>query len=157
MIYTENTKKAIKLMFEKHKDQVDKSGMPYVFHPWHVAEQMTDENSTLVALMHDLVEDTDLTIEDVAKLGFDDEVVEALSLMTHEKGVDYFEYVEKLAHNNLARRVKLADLAHNMDLSRLDEETRNQPKRIEKYQKYIKVFEYLSQLEKEYQESSRIK
>ena len=62
MIYTEMTKKAIKLMFEKHKDQVDKSGMPYVFHPFHLAEQMDDEETTITALLHDIAEDTDTTL-----------------------------------------------------------------------------------------------
>lgn len=60
MVYTEQTKKALKLCFEVHKNQVDKSGMPYVFHPFHLAEQMTDEKSTVVALLHDVIEDTDL-------------------------------------------------------------------------------------------------
>lgn len=147
MIYTENTKKAIKLMFEKHKNQVDKSGIPYVFHPWHVAEQMKDENSVLVALMHDLLEDTDVTLDDIEELGFDSDVVNALSLMTHDKNMDYFDYVRRLANNDLARRVKLADLEHNMDFSRLDPETRLQPKRIEKYQKYKKCYDYLKAIE----------
>ena len=65
MIYTEMTKKAIRLMFDLHKEQTDKSGLPYVFHPWHVAESMDDEITATVALLHDAVEDTDLTLEDV--------------------------------------------------------------------------------------------
>ena len=70
MIYTAGTKKALKLCFEAHKDQVDKSGMPYVFHPFHLAEQMSDERSTIVALLHDVIEDTEYTFEDLRKKVF---------------------------------------------------------------------------------------
>ena len=135
MIYTDKTKKALKLCFEAHKNQVDKSGMPYVFHPFHVAEQMTDEAATIVALLHDVVEDTDYTLEDLAAEGFGKEILEAVALMTHEDDVPYLDYVAKLKDNPIARAVKLADLAHNSDLSRIgevDDETR---KRLEKYKK----------------------
>lgn len=70
-------------MIYTHKNQVDKSGTPYVFHPFHVAEQMADEASTIVALLHDVVEDTDYTMDDIAAMDFEAEVVEALSLLTH--------------------------------------------------------------------------
>ena len=135
MIYTDKTKKAMKLCYEAHKDQVDKSGLPYVFHPAHVAEQMTDEATTIVALLHDVVEDTDYTLEDLAAEGFEKEILEAVALMTHEDDVPYLDYVAKLKNNPIARAVKLADLAHNSDLSRIgevDDETR---KRLEKYKK----------------------
>ena len=135
MIYTDKTKKAMKLCYEAHKDQVDKSGLPYVFHPAHVAEQMTDEATTIVALLHDVVEDTDYTLEDLAAEGFGKEILEAVALMTHEDDVPYLDYVAKLKDNPIARAVKLADLAHNSDLSRIgevDEETRQ---RLEKYKK----------------------
>ena len=82
MIYTELTKKALKLCFEAHKDQLDKSGMPYVFHPFHLAEQMKDEYSTVAALLHDVVEDTDYTFDDLKKMGFPDEVLDAMKLLT---------------------------------------------------------------------------
>lgn len=137
MIYTDETKKALKLCFEAHKNQVDKSGMPYVFHPFHVAEQMTDEATTIVALLHDVVEDTDYTLEDLAAEGFGKDLLEAVALMTHEDDVPYLDYVAKLKDNPIARAVKLADLAHNSDLSRIgeiDDETRE---RLEKYQKAI--------------------
>ena len=92
MIYTEQTKKALKLCFEAHKDQVDKSGMPYVFHPFHLAEQMTDEDTTVVALLHDVVEDTDYTLEDLKNMGFSPQVLEAIAMMTHEDGRLGFVY-----------------------------------------------------------------
>ena len=141
MIYTDNTKKAMKLCFKAHKDQVDKSGMPYVFHPFHVAEQMTDEVTTIVALLHDVVEDTDYTLEDIAAEGFGKEILEAVALMTHEDDVPYLDYVAKLKDNPIARAVKLADLAHNSDLSRIGEIDEETKQRLEKYKKAKAILE----------------
>ncbi len=89
MIYTDITKKALKLCFEAHKDQLDKSGMPYVFHPFHLAEQMEDELTTAVALLHDVVEDSGYTLDDLRAMGFPAEVTEAIALMTHDDAVPY--------------------------------------------------------------------
>jgi len=117
MVYTEMTKKAMRIAYEAHHGQVDKSGVPYVFHPLHLAESMEDEISCCVALLHDVVEDTDITLEDLAQV-FPAEVVEAVALLTHAEDVDYFDYVRKIKTNPIAKTVKLADLAHNMDASR---------------------------------------
>ena len=141
MIYTDQTKKALKLCFEAHKDQVDKSGMPYVFHPFHLAEQMQTEETTVVALLHDLVEDTDYTLADLAAMGFEKTVTDAIALMTHADGVDYMEYVAAIKKNPIARAVKLADLRHNSDLSRLDVIVEKALRRREKYQKAIALLE----------------
>jgi (p)ppGpp synthase/HD superfamily hydrolase len=121
MIYTPLTKKALKLCFDSHKEQTDKTGMPYVFHPFHLAEEMDDEISTVCALLHDVVEDTEATFEDLYRMGFPSEVIEVLKLLTHEDGVPYMDYVEKISHNPTAVKVKIADLKHNSDLSRMDE------------------------------------
>ena len=141
MIYTEMTKKAIRLMFDLHKEQTDKSGLPYVYHPWHVAESMDDEIAATVALLHDAVEDTDLTLEDVREAGFPEEVVVALGCMTHDDSVDYMDYVRALAPNAVARKVKLADLRHNADITRLDAPTEKDLARREKYLKAIELLE----------------
>ena len=141
MIYTEMTKKALKLCFEAHKEQIDKSGMPYVFHPFHLAEQMQDEESTIVALLHDVVEDTDYTLDDLSKMGFDDSVLTAINLMTHEDGVPYMDYVEQIKTNPIAKIVKLADLRHNSDMTRLDVVTPRNQERAEKYLAAIKLLE----------------
>ena len=133
MIYTDMTKKAMRIMFAAHGDQTDKSGVPYVFHPWHVAESMHDELTCTVALLHDVVEDTAMTLDDLRAEGFPEEVLTALALLTHDKDVPYLEYVAKVAQNPLARAVKLADLAHNADLSRLDTVTDKDIERLEKY------------------------
>lgn len=99
MIYTKMTKAALNLCFEAHKNQRDKSGMPYVFHPFHLAEQMKDEKTTIVALLHDVVEDTDVTLDDMRNMGFDNEVVAAIELMTHGPNVPYMEYVSRIKKN----------------------------------------------------------
>ena len=140
MIYTEKTKKALKLCFEAHKDQTDKSGLPYVFHPFHLAEQMQTEETTVVALLHDLVEDTEYTIEDLVRMGFDKRVTDAIALMTHADGVDYMEYVRAIKENPIAKAVKLADLRHNSDLSRLDIVDE---KALKKREKYLKAIDFL--------------
>ena len=117
MIYTELTKKAMGIAYHAHHGQVDKSGVPYVFHPLHLAESMEDEISCCSALLHDVVEDTNITLEDLAQQ-FPAEVVDVVALLTHEEGVDYFDYVRRIKENPIARKVKLADLAHNSDSSR---------------------------------------
>lgn len=141
MIYTPLTKKALKLCFTAHKDQLDKSGLPYVFHPFHLAEQMTDEYTTITALLHDVVEDTDYTFEDLAAMGFPAEVLAALRLLTHDPSVPYMEYVAGIKKNPLARAVKLADLRHNSDSTRLDVLTPRDIARAEKYQAAIRLLE----------------
>lgn len=133
MIYTPMTKQAMKLCFEAHKDQQDKSGLPYVFHPFHLAEQMQDEVTCTVALLHDVVEDTDYTFDDLADMGFPPVVLEALRLLTHEESVPYMDYVRKIKQNPVAAEVKLADLQHNSDLSRMDAVTEQALIRREKY------------------------
>jgi (p)ppGpp synthase/HD superfamily hydrolase len=141
MIYTVLTKKALKLCFEAHKEQVDKSDMPYVFHPFHLAEQMTDETTTVVALLHDIVEDTDVSFKDLEKQGFSDEIINALKLLTHDENTPYMEYVGEIKKNNIATKVKLADLRHNSDLSRLSVIDEKALKRKAKYEKAIKFLE----------------
>lgn len=117
MIYTALTNRAMVIAYDAHHGQVDKQGIPYVFHPFHVAEQMTDELSTCVGLLHDVVEDSDVTLEDLAR-EFPAEIIEALALLTHDESVPYLEYVQALASNELARAVKRADLEHNLDGTR---------------------------------------
>ena len=141
MLYTEKTKKALKLCFEAHKDQLDKSGLPYVFHPFHLAEQMEDETTTVVALLHDVVEDTDYTLEDLRKMGFPQVVIDALALLTHDPEVPYMEYVSEIAKNPIAKAVKIADLQHNSDLSRLDSVDEKILKRREKYLQALALLE----------------
>lgn len=139
MLYTNLTKKAMKIAFEAHKEQVDKTGVPYIYHPIHLAEQMDDEASICVALMHDVVEDTDTTFEDLEKEGFTKEIIDALRLLTHDDSVPYLDYVKEIKQNPIATKVKLADLNHNSDLSRLDSVDDKAMERLEKYKKSIAI------------------
>ena len=135
MIYTKLTKKALLISFNAHKDQHDKSGMPYVYHPYEVASRMNDEYSTCTALLHDVVEDTDITLDDLSKEGFPREIIEALSCMTHDKSVPYDEYIKMIKTNPIATKVKLADLEHNSNPDRLDNIDEKMQQRFEKYNK----------------------
>lgn len=117
MIYTPLTIRAMNIAYTAHYGQMDKAGVPYIFHPLHLAEQMEDEISCCAALLHDTVEDTDVTLEDL-KQEFPAEVVEAVRQLTHEPGTDYFQYVRAIKTNPVAMTVKLADLAHNTDETR---------------------------------------
>lgn len=131
MIYTELTIRAMNLAYNAHHGQFDKGRVPYIFHPIHLAEEMDDEISTCVALLHDTVEDTAVTLEELAAQ-FPREVVEAVDLLTHRANVDYFDYVRAIKQNPIAVRVKLADLAHNGDPKRICNQG-NQERRREKY------------------------
>ena len=139
MIYSDLTKKALKLSFDAHRDQIDKSGMPYVYHPFHLAEQMDTEETVIVALLHDVAEDTDYAIQDIADMGFPQTVVDALALMIHDKGVPYMDYVARIKENPIATAVKLADLRHNSDTSRLDVLDEKAIQRNKKYEKAIRL------------------
>ena len=139
MIYTALTKKAMKVCFEAHKDQLDKTGLPYVFHPFHLAEQMDDEISTVCALLHDVVEDTDTTLEDLGSMGFPKEALEALALLTHAPEVPYMDYVRDISRNPIATKVKIADLKHNSDITRLDVIDEYAVRRNEKYSEALRI------------------
>ena len=131
MIYTEMTIKAMNLAYSAHHGQFDKGGVPYIFHPIHLAESMDDEISTCVALLHDTVEDTAVTLEQLAQV-FPKEVVEAVALLTHAGDVEYFDYIRAIKQNPVAVKVKLADLAHNGDPMRICNQG-NQERRRVKY------------------------
>jgi len=141
MIYTPLTKKALKICFNAHKEQIDKTGVPYVFHPFHLAEQMNDEPSTCVALLHDVIEDTELTFEELEKEGFTEEIINALKLLTHDPIVPYMDYVREIKKNDIAKKVKLADLNHNSDLSRLDDIDEKALARNKKYEQAKQLLE----------------
>ena len=102
---------------------------------------METEETIIVALLHDVVEDSDYTIEDLRKKGFSDAVLEAISLMTHADGVDYMDYVAEIKKNPIARVVKLADLRHNSDLTRLEVVDEKALKRRNTYQEAIALLE----------------
>lgn len=141
MIYTPLTKNAMNLCYTAHAGQLDKSGLPYVLHPVHLAEQMEDEYTTVTALLHDVVEDTSYSLEDLRRMGYPEQILEAISLLTHREGIPYLEYVAAIKENPIARRVKLADLRHNSDLTRLDAVDEKALARAEKYKQAIRLLE----------------
>lgn len=146
MLYTAQTKKAMKLMFEAHKDQKDNAGMPYVFHPFHVAEQMETEDETVVALLHDVIEDTPITLNDIKQMGFNDDIIAALSLLSHDWNDDYYAYIKRIGTNKIATAVKIADLKHNSDLTRLDHVTEWDYQRTKKYHKCLEYLEHIKNI-----------
>ncbi|MFV0479061.1 MAG: GTP pyrophosphokinase [Anaerorhabdus sp.] len=115
MIYTHLIKRAMRLTFDVHKDQIDKSWIPYIYHPIHLAEQKDDENAVIVAL----------------------------KLLTHDDAVDYIDYIKSLSKNEIAGKVKLADLRHNSDLTRLSTVSENDIQRVKKYKEAILVLSNL--------------
>lgn len=143
MIYSELVKKACDILFDAHRDDKDKGGYPYVFHPFFLATQMDDEASTCVALLHDVLEDHGdrYTLRDLAELGFPNEVIDALLLLTHDKSVPYMDYIRAIAANPIATRVKLADLRHNSDARR---NGGVKPKKYDLYQSAIAYLEEAS-------------
>ena len=141
MLYTRLTKKALRIAFDAHKEQTDKTGLPYIFHPFHLAEQMTDEATTCVALLHDVVEDTDMSFEQLAAEGFTGEMLSALRLLTHDPSVPYMDYVRGIKENPIAKAVKLADLRHNSDLSRMDIIDEKAIERTKKYKQAIELLQ----------------
>ena len=118
MIYTKLTVKAMQIAYAAHHGQTDINGVPYIFHPYHVAEQMDDEYSVCAALLHDVVEDTCVTIKELEEI-FPPEVTEAVRLLTHDEDVSYEDYIGAIKQDQIARKVKKADLAHNSDQSRI--------------------------------------
>ena len=147
MLYTDLTKKAMIIAYQQHEGQQDKAGLPYIFHPYHLAEQMgDDEYAICAALLHDVAEDTDMTLKDLECQGFPAEVLSALKCLTHKDGVPYLgEYIENIKSNPLAKKVKLADLRHNSDSSRLSPANNKaeQCRQEERMQKYAKAIAFL--------------
>lgn len=139
MYYSDIVLKACNIMFCAHKEDKDKGGYPYVFHPFYLASQMDDEDSVCVALLHDLIEDhgDKYNFEMLKNEGFSDAVIDALKLMTHPDGMPYMDYVKSISENPIARKVKAADLKHNLDTRRVN------GKRPPKYDLYIKALNFL--------------
>lgn len=128
--------KAIETAAKAHDGQFDKAGQPYIYHPLRVMFYAEgDEKVKCAAVLHDVMEDSPVTEYDLKKLGFDDEIITALKLLTRSEGQDYFEYVKNLKGNPIAKAVKLADLKDNMDMSRIKEPKERDFLRLEKYKK----------------------
>ena len=132
---------ALAIAKKAHAGQVDKAGVDYIQHPLYVASQVKTEQEKAVALLHDVLEDSDITAADLLAYGLSNKVVTAVQTLTKKKGQSYQDYLEKVKSNNLARVVKLADLKHNSDLSRLKTVSNTDYERVKKYKNAIR---YLS-------------
>lgn len=133
---------AINIAVKYHANQKDKAGMPYVLHPLWVMSNVEGIKQKITAVLHDIVEDTSITIEDLNIYGFENDIVEAINILTKTKNQNYMEYIELIDKNNIARDVKIVDLKHNMDISRLENITDKDIKRVEKYEKAYNLLMY---------------
>ena len=129
--------RAIELAKQHHEGQTDKAGNPYIEHPLRVMNQMESEEEKIVAVLHDIVEDTDISLDDLRNEGFSKEVVDAVECLTKQDGENYDSYIERISFNPLAVKIKLADLEDNRDLTRLPEVTDKDLERVEKYDKAL--------------------
>ena len=132
---------ALSIARQAHEGQLDKAGVDYIEHPIYVASQVDTEEEKAVALLHDVIEDSSVTAEELLNAGLPETVVTAIQILSKKKGQDYQTYLENVKSNPLARVIKLADLKHNSDLSRLSSVTDKDLERLEKYKKAI---DYLS-------------
>lgn len=133
--------KALGIAYRAHYGQRDKAGKPYILHPVNVALKTKTKDAFIAALLHDVMEDSDYTADDLLKAGIPDHIVDALRLLTHDKSVDYMVYVNGLKDNEIAREVKMADLKHNSDLSRLPSVTEKDLNRVKKYKAALAFLE----------------
>jgi len=117
-----------------HSGQLDKAGEPYILHPIRVMLSLTSNQDRICGVLHDIIEDTDVTIEELKNLGFPEEILEAISLLTKQEGETYEDFISRLLLNPIACRVKLADLNDNMDLSRIQTLGEKDFARIRKYE-----------------------
>lgn len=117
----EQLEEAIKLASFKHYGQRDKSNKPYIIHLLYVMNNVNDLNAKIVGVLHDILEDTNITRNDLLNYGFSEDIVIAVEILTKSKNQKYMDYIENIKSNNIARKVKLIDLKHNMDLTRLSE------------------------------------
>ena len=138
--YNEQFQIALELAVEKHKNQTDKAGNPYILHPLHVMENVNSKEGKIVAILHDIIEDTDITEDYLFKIGLSKRIVDAVVALTRSEDIDYQEYIKNLSSNPLAKELKLADLEHNMDLKRLPT---LEEKDLERNRNYQIAYHYL--------------
>jgi len=132
--------KAIEIAAQAHAGQLRKNGTPYILHPMRVMMKQRTKDAMIVAILHDVVEDTNVTIDDLRRAGFEECILAAILLLTHKdkENYDYDEYIDRIASNSLATSVKIADLEDNMNWTELPEVTERDIKRMEKYHRNYK-------------------
>lgn len=143
--------KALQIATEAHFNKTDKGGHSYILHPLRIAMRLRthDEELMSIAIMHDTIEDSAVTFEDLKGFGFSDRVISALRLLTHQKGQSYDEYIGAMQHNLDALKIKREDLRDNSDITRLKGVTEKDIKRMEKYQRsFLRVEQFIKDFEK---------
>jgi len=139
-----NLERAIEIAQEAHKGVKDKGGHDYIHHPIRVMHAMSNDQEKIVAILHDVVEDSDWTFDRLKEEGFEDSVIESLRCVTkYSEEEDYQEFIKRAATNKIATKVKMADIEDNLDLSRLGTLTEKDLTRIEKYKKALKYLKAL--------------
>lgn len=139
--YNQLLELAIKVATEAHAGQVDKGGKPYINHPQAVAASLTNTEYKIVAYLHDVCEDTSITFDDLKDMGFTYRIVNSIRLLTKTDELTYEEYLRRLRMDSCARAVKMADLKHNMDITRIPNPSEKDYARIEKYKKSLAFLE----------------
>ena len=132
---------AIELAIKYHKGQIDKGGNPYILHPLEIMNNVNRMESKIVAVLHDIIEDTECTVDTLREWGIDEDAIESINTLTHKEGISYMEYITEISYDCIATEVKLGDLQCNMDLSRLNRKITN--KDLERNKKYMKAYYYL--------------
>lgn len=129
--------KAILIAVNAHQGQVDKAGKPYILHPLRLMFSREDETERICAVLHDVIEDTDISIDYIRNEGFSEEILAALDALTKRSKESYDEFIGRILKNKTACHVKLADLRDNMDLSRIENPTEKDYERLKKYRKAV--------------------
>ncbi|MET0357152.1 MAG: GTP pyrophosphokinase [Cellvibrio sp.] len=132
--------KAIHLACNAHAGQLDKAGQPYILHPLRLMMKVSSEPAQIVAILHDVVEDTDINLQQLKSLGFAEDVIQAIDCLTKREGEEYDNFIERISKNKLATQVKIQDIQDNLDLTRLSSIN---DKDLERAKKYHQVLRYL--------------
>lgn len=130
-----NLGNAIALAAELFRDTEDRGGEPYILHCLHVMNQFSDPELKIIAVLHDVIEDTDFELKTLEYFGYSPRVLQALDLLTHDPVMSYEDYITRIGYNEDATKAKLADLRHNMDITRLKKVNAKDLERLEKYHK----------------------
>ena len=123
-----------------HFSDTDKGGQPYIVHPVYIALQLQDEKEKIVALLHDTVEDKRLNL-DIIEREFGEEIAEAVDAISRREGEKYFDYIERVKQNTLAKKVKIEDLKHNSDISRIPDAQPEDFSLLKRYEKALKILQ----------------
>ncbi len=134
--------KAIKIACEAHKGQVDKAGQPYILHPLRLMLKFNKIQEQVVAVLHDTVEDSDITCEDLVDYGFSKSVIDAIDCLSKRKNEDYKDFINRIFPNELARKIKIEDIKDNLDLTRIESINNKDLERVSKYHNALNVLQH---------------